>query len=471
MVQPQTTPESEEPEFELPRRFGRYVLFDRIGRGGMAEIYLARGTTQMGAVRLAVVKLVLNRFTNDPGFSAMLTSEARLAARLSHANVVQTFDLGREENRLYIAMEYVEGFDLTQLLKKLRERKLAMPAEFGFFIVMEMLRGLDYAHRRSDDQGGALGIVHRDVSPSNVLVSLEGEVKLCDFGIARAVTDLTELPEGALEGKAAYMSPEHARGEKVDARADVFSATTILWEILSGRRMYKAQEGRDVLAVAKSGDVPPLPARGLPDHARLAAIVSKGLARDRGDRYASAGALLDDLEDYVVKNRLTASPMRFGAFLTEHFEDEIVAVRRERERAAIGLASSLPPPEVMPVLPRGSSPPPEPPPVTKPSQRPEQVDELDADAVLDDAPDLDAIERKSLVSTPPAPHALPSDPAPLLVAPVLLTDPGLSTPPVTPSTPEAPATTGAPRRSPVVYIAAAVGLVAVMLAVAFALRG
>ena len=435
----------EEPEFELPRRFGRYVLFDRIGRGGMAEIYLARGTTQMGAVRLAVVKLVLNRFADDPGFGVMLTSEARLAARLSHGNVVQTFDLGREEGRLYIAMEYVEGYDLTQLLKKLRERKLAMPADFGFFVVMEMLRGLDYAHRRTDDQGEPLGLVHRDVSPSNVLVSLEGEVKLCDFGIARAVSDLNELPEGALEGKAAYMSPEHARGEKVDARADVFSATTILWEILAGRRMYKAQEGRDVLSVAKSGEVPPLPDRGLPEYARLAAIVAKGLAPNRNDRYASAGALRDDLEDYLVHNGLMASPMRFGAFLTEHFEDEIVTLRRERERAAIGEASDRPPPDVIPKLPAGTD------------------EHLAASLLEDDAPDLDAIERESAVtSAAPA----PSSDFPSLVAPVQLTAPDVSTAPAT-----APVAAPAPARGgPPVWVVL-LGVVLVIVAIAFALKG
>ncbi len=473
----------EEPEFELPRRFGRYVLFDRIGRGGMAEIYLARGTTQMGAARLAVVKLVLNRFANDPAFGSMLISEARLAARLSNANVVQTFDLGREEGRLYIAMEYVEGFDLTQLLKKLRERKLAMPAEFGFFVVMEMLRGLDYAHRCTDDSGAQLGIVHRDVSPSNVLVSLEGEVKLCDFGIARAVSDLSELPEGALEGKAAYMSPEHARGEKVDARADVFSATTILWEILSGRRMYKAQEGRDVLAVAKSGDVPPLPDRGLPDYPRLSSIVAKGLARDRSDRYPSAGALLDDLEDYVVKNRITASPMRFGAWLTDHFEEDIVAVRRERERHAIGLASELPMPEVIPTLAsRDSAPALDVQPVAsteKPShKRAATVDELDAEA--EDIADLDAIERESHFKPSEPPQTPPSDQPPMLSAGAALSHVQLATTPeASKTTPdEKPATTAvtspsepARKPSPAVLAAAVVGALVLVLVLVFALKG
>ena len=349
MVPPPMAEEKEGPEFELPRRFGRYVLFDHIGRGGMAEIYLARGTTQMGASRLAVVKVVLNRFSEDASFAAMLISEAKLAARLSHRNIVQTFDLGREEGRLYIAMQYVEGFDVTQLLRKLSQKKIGLPAEFGFYVVLEMLHALDYAHRCADDDGNSLGIVHRDVSPSNVLVSLEGEVKLCDFGIARAVTDIAELPDGALEGKAAYMSPEQARGERIDGRADVFSASIILWELLCGRRMYKAQPGREVIDIARACEVPALIDRGLPEYAQLQAIVSKGLASDRNDRYATAGAMARDLEDYVIRNRLRASPMKLGGFLTEQFETELVSVRRDLEQRALSVTTEDPV-EVIPDL-------------------------------------------------------------------------------------------------------------------------
>jgi len=459
--------QEEAPEFELPRRFGRYVLFDRIGRGGMADIYLARGTTQMGAARRAVVKLVLPHLAADTGFAAMLVSEARLAARLSHRNVVQTFDLGREESRLYIAMEYVEGYDLTQLLKKLRERKVALPAEYGFFIVCEMLRGLDYAHRRRGDEGEALGIVHRDVSPSNVLISLEGEVKLCDFGIARAVADLEELPEGALEGKAAYMSPEHARGERVDARADVFSATTILWEILSGRRMYKAQAGREVLEVAKAGEVPELPTKGLPEYAHIAAVLAKGLAPRRDDRYPSAAALLHDLEEYAERNRLMASPMRFGKFLTDHFEAELVETRRAREHAALGLAEVPESPvEVMPVLPGRETPPPEVPAPKATASRPVADD-------LDDAPGLDDFARQSATASLAAPTLPILADAPQVTA-VMLTDPGSPAGP--PPAPPAPADPLAdvdapPKRSPLVWVAAAAVVAAVLVAIALAMRG
>ena len=386
----------EGPEFELPRRFGRYVLFDHIGRGGMAEIYLARGTTQMGAARLAVVKLVLNRFAEDTTFSAMLISEAKLAARLSHRNIVQTFDLGREEGRLYIAMQYVEGFDVTQLLRKLSHKKIGLPAEFGFYVVLEMLQALDYAHRCTDDSGAALGIVHRDVSPSNVLVSLEGEVKLCDFGIARAVSDLAELPQGALEGKAAYMAPEHARGERIDARADVFSAAIILWELLAGRRMYKAQPGREVIDIARAGEVPALPERGLPEHDALQALLSKALAPDRNDRFATAGAFARELEDYVMRNRMRASPMRLGQFLTEQFEAELVAVRRELEQQALSVVAPVPV-EVIPDLGGlpSATPSPVPPPLETPMAPLPLPSSLPAPAVVAPAAVVVAAPRSS----------------------------------------------------------------------------
>ena len=235
----------------LPRLFGRYALFDFIGKGGMAEIYLARQKTELGPARRCVVKQILPELARDPAFSDMLVHEAKLAARLSHANVVQVFDLGREGERLFIAMEYVEGFDLNNLLRRCSRAKVPLPFELGVHVVCEALKGLDYAHRRTDDEGRPLGIVHRDVSPSNLLVSFEGEVKVCDFGIARANELLGASAAGsaahelgeALKGKAGYMSPEHARGEAIDARADVFAAGIVLWELAAGRRMYKTAEG------------------------------------------------------------------------------------------------------------------------------------------------------------------------------------------------------------------------------------
>ncbi|MFT3921108.1 MAG: serine/threonine-protein kinase [Myxococcales bacterium] len=329
----------------MPRVFGRYVLFDRIGRGGMANIFLARADTSLGGSRLCVVKQILTELGKDSNFERALIAEAKLAARLTHANVVQVFDLGREGDRLFIAMEYVEGFDLNQLLRALSKAQLALPAEFALFVIREVLRALDYAHRVKDNEGRPLGLVHRDVSPSNVLISFEGEVKLCDFGIARAMSahdEESEISVPRVVGKSAYMAPEHARGEPIDARADVFAAGILLWELAAGRRLYRGSE-EEMLNQAKQAEVPPLPERGLPEQAKLQAVLNRALARYRDDRFQSAAEFLRALEDYAVQARLMASQLRFGSFLTGHFAQEIVELRRGREVAARAYQSEIPP--------------------------------------------------------------------------------------------------------------------------------
>jgi len=338
----------DDPDTTLPRAFGHYLLFDRIGRGGMAEIFLARTRTALGGSRRIVVKEVLPELSQDASFAALLVREAKLAARLNHRNIVQVIDLGRESNRLFIAMEYVEGYDLNQLLRQLSRRRLPLPLQFALFIVRDVLQALDYAHRAQDEHGAPLGIVHRDVSPSNVLISFEGEVALCDFGIARALDmDVRrrpgETPTGDSEesriqrirvaGKSAYMAPEHARGDYVDARSDLFAAGILLWELCAGHRLYRGTDA-ETIELAKRGEIPPLPARDLPDQERLQGILDHTLAFDPAQRYQSAAEILEALDHYALSTGLMASQLRFGAFLTDHFADEIVALRRARERAA-----------------------------------------------------------------------------------------------------------------------------------------
>jgi serine/threonine-protein kinase len=345
---------------ELPRAFGNYLLFDRIGRGGMAEIFLARTRNALGGSRRLVVKEVLPELSSELGFARMLIREAKLAARLRHRNVVQVLDLGRESNRLFIAMDYVEGFDLNQLLRQLSKRRLPLPAEFAILVVREVLQALDYAHRARDDHGAPLGIVHRDISPSNVLISFDGEVRLCDFGIARAMDmdlrrgarDEGRLAEELLDtdprsaeaeesriqrvrvaGKSAYMAPEHARGDLVDARSDLFATGILLWELCAGRRLYRGTDA-EMLELARRGEVPPFPPRGLPASEQLQAILDSALRVDPASRYQSASEMLEALDRYALDVGLMASQLRFGTFLTDHFADEIVALRRARERAA-----------------------------------------------------------------------------------------------------------------------------------------
>jgi serine/threonine protein kinase len=344
----------------LPSKFGRYALFDFIGKGGMAEIYLARAQTELGASRLCVVKQILPELAEHSQFAEMLIYEAKLAARLSHANVVQVFDLGRADERLFIAMDYVEGFDLNELLKRCTKQKVPLPLEFALLIVGEALKGLGYAHRRLDDEGKPLGIVHRDMSPSNILVSFEGEVKLCDFGIARA-TELVE-PAGvesddAIKGKAGYMSPEHARGEKIDARADVFAIGIVLWELLAGRRLYKRDDDLSLLEQARRAEIPELPRRGLTNEDQLHAVVKRALSVDREGRYPTAHAMHQDLEAYVAGAKLVASPLRLGEWLVANFGTDMVSQRRARERALAALELGAPV-KIVPLPPK--TPPPSP---------------------------------------------------------------------------------------------------------------
>jgi serine/threonine-protein kinase len=259
-------------------------------------------------------------------------------------------------------------------LRRCSRGKVPLPFDFALYIVGETLKGLGYAHRRLDDEGKPLGIVHRDVSPSNILLSLEGDVKLCDFGIARA-TELALSPDGdgsavdeAIKGKAGYMSPEHARGDAIDARSDLFAVGIVLWELIAGRRMYKADTGKPpLLEQARRAEIPELPPRGFAHEDALRAIVYKALAVDRDARFPTAQAMLRDLEAYMGDARLIASAPRLGEWLVSKFGDDIVTSRRGRERAISALdlgppvsleplpPAPLPLPSVPPFLPVGMS--------------------------------------------------------------------------------------------------------------------
>lgn len=301
----------------------------------MARLYLGHTKTGLGGERSVVVKQVLPMLTDSEEFCRLLTQEAKLAAKLNHKNIAGVVDLGREQDTLYIAMEYVEGFDLRDLLRECSKKRLPLPIQYALLVVMEVLSGLDYAHKKTDDDGTPLSIVHRDVSPSNVLISFEGDVRLCDFGIALAMGADQRLPDAGVQGKAGYMSPEAAAGQPVDGRSDLFAAGIILWELLNGRRLYKG-EGKSppTIQQAAEAEVPPLKKRGYAREEELHAIVMRALSKDPAARYATAGEMRLALEGYVRNSGLFSSPLKFGKWLTEHFADEILERRRSREVAA-----------------------------------------------------------------------------------------------------------------------------------------
>lgn len=322
----------------LPTILGSYVLFDRIGRGGMAEIFLAR--TQTIEARAVVIKKILPEFAIHKNFIKALIDEAKLASRLCHTNIVQVYDLGHalENDEFFIVMEYIEGYSLSDIVRECIHLKLTLPIEFIVWILCEVLQGLEYAHRFPNETGQPLGAIHRDISPSNILISREGEVKICDFGIAYAKNHVTTSDEQSIQGKAAYMSPEQAWGQPLTDRADVFAVGSILWELLAGRSLYCKPQGNDerLLDVARRASIVAPPARGFPYEKRLHTIVLRALEHDCHKRY-SAKEMREALQEYQICSRRMASALRFSTWLNDCFGTSLFEIRRARERAICAL--------------------------------------------------------------------------------------------------------------------------------------
>ena len=281
----------------VPHTLGRYELVRELGRGGMAEVFLARRRGPSGVDKQLAIKRIRRERASDPRLLSMFVDEARLSMAMVHKNIVPMFDFGRVGDELFLVMEYVDGADLGAALDGAGRSSCPPPPEVVAYIAMEACQALDYAHTMSN-QSGKRAVVHRDVNPRNVLLSYAGEVKLADFGVAITETDLGEA--GRVRGTPAYMAPEQARAQSVDGRADVFSVGLVLWEALAGRRAYGSGSVKEILAVARTGEVPPLP-EGVPTP--LARIVDKATARDLDARYASARDLQLDLDEYLVAAR------------------------------------------------------------------------------------------------------------------------------------------------------------------------
>ncbi len=270
-------------------RFGKYELQERLGAGGMAVVHRARYTVAEGVSRSVVIKRVRDPYAQDPAFVQMFLNEARISMGLSHGNIVQVFDFGQEEGEYFLAMEWVDGQPLSKVLKRLKLKGMAhLPAPLAVQLTIEVCKGLHHAHTRRDEQGRPLGLVHRDVSPDNVLVSYEGEVKLTDFGIAKAqLSGRPDTEAGVVRGKFLYLSPEQTRAEALDARSDVYTAGVVLFELLTGRRPAEGDQAAVMERIA-TGDLTP-PHTYVPDlDPSLGAVVSRALALRRDDRFTSA---------------------------------------------------------------------------------------------------------------------------------------------------------------------------------------
>ncbi|MHB8872883.1 MAG: serine/threonine protein kinase [Myxococcaceae bacterium] len=299
---------------------GKYVVSRKLAEGGMAEIYLATSLGPEGFEKEVVIKRVRSFLATDPGFVQMFIAEARVASRLNHANLVQIFDFDKHEDTFYLAMEYVRGHSLFDIRKRAKEQLCGMPPTLSAHVVTEVARGLAYAHRLTD-KGKPLKLVHRDVTPHNVLVSFDGAVKLTDFGIAKAAGQRMTSP-GMLKGKFAYMSPEQSRGDEVDSRSDVFSLGVVLWELLTGGRLFEGDSDVAVLRAVQQSAIPP-PARLNPEVSKeLDAIVMKALARDLDQRYQTAQELERALAQHVISVSTSVDDTDLPAYLASLFPED-----------------------------------------------------------------------------------------------------------------------------------------------------
>ena len=290
-----------------------------LAAGGMARIYIGRATGIGSFERHVVLKLITPERANDQIAVQMFLDEARLAASLNHQNVAQVFEVGEDAGIHYLAMEYVHGQDLRALLAKAGSQGTRIPLELALTTVAGAAAGLNHAHERRGADGVPLGIVHRDVSPSNIMVGYDGSVKLLDFGIAKAASRSVETQSGIIKGKFAYMAPEQCRGRDVDRRSDVFSLGIILYEISTQHRCFRADSDFDTMHRIVTGDVV-RPTRIVPSYPpALEAIVMKALAIDASQRYQSAGHLLEAIEAFAVASRLSLSTMGLGRFMRDMF--------------------------------------------------------------------------------------------------------------------------------------------------------
>jgi serine/threonine protein kinase len=290
---------------DFPIGFGRYSLIERLAVGGMAELFVATSPGEHGFQKKVVIKRLLPQLLADETYKAMFIDEAKLTARLVHPKIAQTFELGKVDDALYIAMEYVDGIDVLALLREFAARRRRVDPQLAAWICHEVLDALDYAHNLKDETGRSLGIVHRDISPSNVLLSVRGDVKLVDFGIARAVDPdrAHKSKSGTLKGKYGYMSPEQVIEMPLDGRSDVFSVGVVLAELLTGRRLFAAPNELDVLLMVRDAKLGRLDKYGGDIEAGLNGIVRKALKKPLDERFASAAAFRDAIAEWLFEHR------------------------------------------------------------------------------------------------------------------------------------------------------------------------
>lgn len=314
------------------RKVGRYRILSELGRGGMATVYLAVTHGPGGVHKLVVLKALLPELAAEPGALTMFLDEARLAAQLNHANVVQTYEVGTEGDRHVIVMEYLEGQALSTILRRGQAIGQPLPIAMHLRIISAVLEGLQYAHELSAYDGSPLTLVHRDVSPQNVFVTYDGQVKVLDFGIAKASSSSTNTATGVVKGKIAYMAPEQMVAEGVDRRADVYSVGCMLWALATGRKLWKDTSDVQILRAVLHGEVAPPRSVNPECDEELDRIVMKALAAHREHRYQSALELQDDLERYCDARAIPTRQKQIGEYVAGLFSNTRAELKALVER-------------------------------------------------------------------------------------------------------------------------------------------
>ena len=318
--------------------FGKYTLLCRLATGGMGELFVARSGGAGGFEKLVVIKRLLPHLAEDAHFVAMLLDEARVAARLSHPNVCQVYDLGEVEGHYYIAMEHLEGVPASLVLRQASRAGQRLELGLATAILRQAADGLDHAHELRDRDGKSVGLVHRDVSPSNLFATASGVVKVLDFGVAKSQDALARTHTGALKGKYAYMSPEHVLGDAVDRRSDVWSLGVVLYELLTAQRLFWRDSEYKMFKAIVDEPVPPLRESwpGLPP--AVAEVAERALSRDPGKRFTTARELGEALEEAMTGAGGIWRPARVGDYVAEHFGPLLEQRRQEVQDALAGRA-------------------------------------------------------------------------------------------------------------------------------------
>lgn len=331
------------PVFQ-PIRFGKYLLLEKLHCGGMAQLYRAKITGVQGFEKFIAIKMILPHLAGEKEIVSSFIDEAKLAALLNHQNIVQIYDFGNMEDSYFISMEYLLGKDLRTVAKKSREKDLPLSFEYGLYITSRICSGLDYAHKLKDFQGKPLNIIHRDISPQNILITYEGDVKIVDFGIAKAACQSTKTQMGMIKGKVAYMSPEQAAGKIIDHRSDIFPTGILLYEMVTGKRMFEGDDTLQILAKVREAkfEAPEMVKCDLPK--KICDILHRSLAKEPEQRYESCGEMLADLEECMFGLALQPTARGLAQYMKELFEEEIIAESKVmREAAEISVADELEP--------------------------------------------------------------------------------------------------------------------------------